>query len=322
VEERLMPGPTARRPIAAAALAAILATTAAAAAHAASAALTVSMSVEEQARLGVSTEILTAAAPPSSGTSAARVLDPAPLIQLDAEIAAAEASAAASRARAERTRKRFSEHGAASARAVETAEVFETVDLERLRSAERQLLVEWGEGIARLSKPHRAELLDDIAHGRAELLRVELPPQVSNPKPGTEIELYGGDESQARRGTVLGLLPIADPRLQTRGVLVELRGPRADLAVGELLSARLPGAPAAARGVVVPRGALLRRASHVWLYVQTAPTRFVRREVTDYQPLATGWFVGGGVAPGERIVATGADILLGVETPAAGTAAN
>ena len=52
--------------------------------------------------------------------------------------------------------------------------------------------------------------------------------------------------------------------------------------------------------------------------MQTAPTTFVRREVTGFQPLAEGWFVSGGFAPGERIVTAGAAALLGVEAPAAG----
>ncbi|HET7757634.1 MAG TPA: hypothetical protein VFK87_10290, partial [Steroidobacteraceae bacterium] len=117
----------------------------------------------------------------------------------------------------------------------------------------------------------------------------------------------------------LGLLPSADPRLQTRGVLVELRGAQANLGVGALLTARLPAEARAARGVLVPRGALLRRDSHVWVYVQTAPTRFTRREISDYQPLAAGWFVARGLAAGERVVESGAEVLLGVESTAAGS---
>jgi hypothetical protein len=71
--------------------------------------------------------------------------------------------------------------------------------------------------------------------------------------------------------------------------------------------------------VVIPRGALLRRDSQVWAYVQKAPTTFVRREVKGYQPLPAGWFVPGGFAPGERVVTAGAAALLGVETPAGGS---
>src|SRR5439155_921923 len=58
----------------------------------------ITVSAAEQARLGVLTQALTAAPAPAGLASTARVLDPGPLIQLDADLAAASASLAASRA--------------------------------------------------------------------------------------------------------------------------------------------------------------------------------------------------------------------------------
>jgi hypothetical protein len=136
------------------------------------------------------------------------------------------------------------------------------------------------------------------------------------PTAGSVVRLRSSAAATVMQAKVLGLLPVADPRLQTRGVLAELSGSQAQLAVGQMLSAQLPASAAAAAGVVLPRGALLRKDSQVWVYVQTAPTTFVRREVKSYQPLTEGWFVSGGFAPGERVVTAGAAALLGVETPA------
>jgi len=115
---------------------------------------------------------------------------------------------------------------------------------------------------------------------------------------------------------VLGTLQAADPRLQTRGLLVELRGPEAKLAIGSMLLARIPG-PEHATGVLLPRSALIRKDSKVWAYVQTAPTSFVRREVADYQPVEQGWFVASGFAPGDQLVTAGAASLFAIEEPAA-----
>jgi hypothetical protein len=129
------------------------------------------------------------------------------------------------------------------------------------------------------------------------------------------VRLQSSAAATPLQAKVLGMLPVADPRLQTRGLLAELTGAQATLAVGQMLSARLPPSAVAAPGVMLPRGALLRRDSQVWAYVQQAPTTFVRREVKGYQPLAAGWFVPGGFAPGERVVTAGAAALLGVETP-------
>jgi len=277
----------------------------------------VTLSAAEQARLGVQTQALTAAPAPQGLASTARVLDPGPLIQLDADLAAASASLAASRAEASRTRRLYTEDRTASARALEMAEAQAQADLQRVSGAQRRLLLEWGEGVARLPQRRRAALLNDLAHVRSELVRIELPPEAPVPPAGAVVRLHGSAAATVMQAKVLGMLPVADPRLQTRGVLAELSGSQAQLAVGQMLSAQLP-APASPAGVILPRGALLREGSQVWAYVQTGPTTFVRREVTGFQPLTAGWFVSGGFAPGERVVASGAAALLGVEAPDGG----
>ncbi len=275
----------------------------------------ITLSAAEQARLGVQTQVLTAAPAPQGHASTARVLDPGPLIQLDADLAAASASLAASRAEASRTRQLYAQDRTASARALEMAEAQAQADLQRVSGAQRRLLLEWGEGVAHLPERRRAALLNDLAHVRSELVRIELPPEVPVPPAGAVVRLRSA--AATMQAKVLGMLPVADPRLQTRGVLAELSGSQAQLAVGQMLSAQLP-APASAAGVILPRGALLREGSQVWAYVQTGPATFVRREVTGFQPLTAGWFVSGGFVPGERVVAAGAAALLGVEAPAGG----
>jgi multidrug efflux system membrane fusion protein len=279
----------------------------------------ITVAAGEQARLGVVIESLAAAQAPAGAATTARVLDPGPLLQLDADLTAASASLAASRAEASRTRKLYTEDRTASARAVETADAQAQADLQRVNGVQRRLLLEWGEGVAGLPGRRRAALLNDLAHVRSELVRVELPPEAPLPPAGTVVRLQSNAAATVMPAKVLGMLPVADPRLQTRGLLAELTGAQATLAVGQMLSAQLPASAAAPPGVVIPRGALLRKDSLVWAYVQQAPTTFVRREVKGYQPLATGWFVPGGFAPGERVVTAGAAALLGVETPTGGS---
>ncbi len=276
----------------------------------------ITLSAAEQARLGVQSQVLTAAPAPQGLATTARVLDPGPLIQLDADLAASSASLAASRAEAGRTRKLYAQDRTASARALEVAEAQAQADLQRVNGAQRRLLLEWGDGVARLPARRRAALLNDLAHVRSELVRIELPPEAPVPAAGVVVRLQSSAAATVMQAKVLGLLPVADSRLQTRGVLAELSGSQAQLAVGQMLSAQLPASASAAPGVLLPRGALLRKDSQVWVYLQTAPTAFVRREVKGYQPLTEGWFVPGGFAPGERVVTAGAAALLGVETPA------
>jgi hypothetical protein len=270
-----------------------------------------------QARFGVSVATLKGVAAPTGTPTTARVLDPGPLLKLDSELAAAAAGFAASRAEAMRTRKLFSEDRTVSARVVEAASAQEQADLQRVNAAHRELALEWGGGVADLQAHRRAELLDELAGAKVELVRVEIPTGSPIPRSGTSIEVRGNSAAEVFAGAVLGTLPTADPRLQTRGVLVELKGNAAKLPIGQMLSAEVPGFEVAGvDGVILPRAALLRRDARVWVYVQTAPTAFVRREVRDFRPGLSGWFVAKGFAPGDRVVATGAAALLGVESPA------
>lgn len=270
-----------------------------------------------QARFGVSVATLKGAAAPSGTATTARVLDPGPLLKSDSELAAAAASFAASRAEALRARKLFSQDRTVSARVVEAATAQEQADLQRVNAAHRELALGWGGGMANLQAHRRAELLNDLAGGKSELVRVEVPTGLPIPRPGSSIQVRGNSAAEVFSGAVLGTLPTADARLQTRGVLVELKGEAAKLPIGQMLSAEVPAAEVAGvDGVILPRAALLRRDARVWVYVQTGPAVFVRREVRDARPMLSGWFVAKGFAPGDRVVASGAAALLGIESPA------
>jgi len=271
-----------------------------------------------QMRFGVLVTTLRAATAPTGVSTTARVLDPSRLLQLDSELASAAATFTASKAEALRLRKLYTEDRTASLRSVETASAQEQADLQRVNAARRQLALEWGGGIAGLTAHNRSLLLNELAGGRALLARVEVPAGTALPSVGTGVELRGNSESEVFSSSVIGSLPTADPRLQTRGVLVELKGEAAKLSIGQMLSAQVPtGKEPPVAGVVLPRSALVRRGARVWAYVQTAPNTFVRRQVHDYHPVPGGWFVTSGFMEGDRVVAGGAAALLGIEAPAA-----
>jgi hypothetical protein len=270
-----------------------------------------------QSRFGVTVATLKGAAAPSDSSSTARVLDPSTLLQLDSALAAAAAGYGASRTEAQRMKKLYSQDRTASARAVEAANAQAEADLERVNAAHRELALQWGGGVANMQAHRRADLLNDLANAHSELVRVEVPADAPIPRAGSNLQVRGSSAAEVFSGVVLGTLPIADPRLQTRGVLVELKGDAAKLSIGQMLSAQVPTADVpGADGVILPRAALLRRDARVWVYVQTAPTAFVRREVRNFRPVISGWFVPKGFAPGDRVVASGAAALLGVESPA------
>ena len=64
---------------------------------------------------------------------------------------------------------------------------------------------------------------------------------------------------------------------------------------------------------MVPDAAVVRSDERAWIYLQSDETKFVRREIALDQPATNGWFVVRGTAPGDRVVTTGAQMLLSEE---------
>jgi hypothetical protein len=270
-----------------------------------------------QARLGLTVAAVKGAATPISTPATGRVLESSTLLESDSALAAASAGFAASRVEVERLQKAYSEGHSVSRREVEAAREQAQADLQKVNAARRRLAMEWGGGVVGIPARHRAELIDDLSHSRGELVRVEVPAGTPLPRPGSSLELRGNTPADSFAATVLGAMPLID-QPQLHGLLVEVKVDPNRLPVGQTLSVEVPAPEVPGRdGVVLPRGALIRRDADVWAYVQTAPTTFVRRPVRNYKQISTGWFVATGFAPGDRVVATGAIALLGVEIPPA-----
>ena len=84
-------------------------------------------------------------------------------------------------------------------------------------------------------------------------------------------------------------------------------------APGTPLLAYLPTSAAAVQGVVVPSGAVVWYAGQPWAYVQAGPTRFARRPLGQAAETDGGFFVTGDLKAGDRVVTSGAQLLLSEE---------
>ncbi|MBC7521808.1 MAG: hypothetical protein H7268_12040 [Sandarakinorhabdus sp.] len=58
---------------------------------------------------------------------------------------------------------------------------------------------------------------------------------------------------------------------------------------------------------------MLRWHGDLWVYRSAEPGNFRRTRLVDARPVDAGWFVAGGLAPGDRIAAAGAGALLAAE---------
>jgi hypothetical protein len=238
-----------------------------------------------------------------------RVLDPAPLAALVAELAAARAEAAASQKEFERLRI-LQQQQNASERALQAAEATARRDQIAEESARARLVTGWGSAIA--ERPDLAEGLKSLVTGASRLVRVDLPPGTKAESPPNAARLLGlGEESVLAE--YLGPAPNADPQMQGMGFLFLVKARVPWLVPGKAVSAFLqfPGEPVA--GWMVPDAAVVRQAGQGWIYVQTGATTFTRRLIPLDHRLEEGWLVGKGAGVNEKVVVRGAQALLSEE---------
>ncbi|MFO1259879.1 MAG: hypothetical protein U1E68_02220 [Sphingomonadaceae bacterium] len=240
----------------------------------------------------------------------ARALDLSALAAINADYRAASASAAASANDYVRQKALFAADTSTSARVVEQARVQQAADAEKVKLACRRVSLEYGAGLEHLGCPALDALLRDAAAGRAALVRLDFAD--GPPAPGSTVTITGGNAASDVR--VLGPAALADPQLQTSGALAIVRGPAAScFGVGQVFDARISTGTSGKSGVIVPRSAILRADGAMWVYRADKGGVFTRVELKDAQSAPDGWLVREGLKPGDRVAASGAGTLFGLE---------
>jgi hypothetical protein len=266
-------------------------------------AATISLSADAQKRIGVVTQPLSAAKESAEIDAFAKVLDPAPLVQLESDYETAVAAAAASSAEAARSKALHDEGGSVAAKDLEAAVAQARSDALKVEDLRGQFDLQWGPGVGRMSQAQRQRLVAGLTNGRIALVHVDTHNNEGQAGAKT-VKVDVGDGSVV--GPVLGPARAAEPRLQSSGLIVEISGPSAILlSVGLTQSAHIEQAGSKA-GVMIPRGAVVRFRGSDWAYVRASPTTFERRLLVDPTPEADGFFVASGFAPGDKVVTQGA----------------
>ncbi len=182
-------------------------------------------------------------------------------------------------------------------------------------SGERELALQesaaqqrWGKVVAgwlASGSPSLQRLLDQ----RDLLIQVTLLPGEALAAPQTaSLQIPNGG---IVRASLVSPFPRLDPRIQGTSFLY-LTEAHPGLTPGMNLVAPL-SVGQVMRGVVVPEGAVVWWQGKAWVYQQTSPERFVRREVPTEVPVQKGWFVSTGFAAGDKIVVGGAQMLFSEE---------
>jgi hypothetical protein len=238
------------------------------------------------------------------------VLDPTPLATQIVQIATARAALESSTKEFDRLKILHAQDQNVSTRALEQAEAAVQRDRIALDAAQLQLVAGWGRSIA--SQPDLPGFVQSLATQDSALVRVDLPlgqALQATPNAARLAALTAPDSPLEAQW--LGPAATADPQTQGQGFLCLLRGN--PLPPGVAVVAWLSTAGEEASGVIVPRSAIVRHAGAAFVYVQVSDELFVRQEIKLDHPLERGWFVEGGVKPGEKAVILGAQQLLSEE---------
>lgn len=251
-----------------------------------------------------------------------RVMELQELVQSSNDYVAARAEAEGARASAEATRREherleglYADDRNVSAKALEAAAATMRADQTRAAAAAAR-----AQALAAAAREAWGSVVGDwLVNGSAAferlltqqdvLIQATLPPNaaVSTP-PVTAVIETGGSRVSARFASRAGR---TDPRIQGIGFFYVAPSrpwllPGMNVVVLLPMGEEIPGA-------LVPESAVVRWEGKSWIYVQAAPTRFVRREISTDAPGSGGGYVVIGFPPGARVVTRGAQLLLSEE---------
>ncbi|HUO06825.1 MAG TPA: HlyD family efflux transporter periplasmic adaptor subunit [Phycisphaerae bacterium] len=125
-----------------------------------------------------------------------------------------------------------------------------------------------------------------------------------------------GTEERPLTGTRMGTAEQTDPKTHERIILFRVRiGDAKNLRPGHPVVAYVPAEGDALKGVTIPESAVVRYEGKGWVYLDDGNSIFERREVPLDHPSAKGdgWFVNSGFTGDEKLVTTGAQMLLSQE---------
>jgi hypothetical protein len=240
-----------------------------------------------------------------------RVLDISGLALLTAELTTSRAAAEASQGELARL-KTLSAQNNASARSLQAAAAAAVKDQAQVDSARLRLLAGWGSAIA--GKQDLPAFVQSLGALESALVEVDLPAGQPLKSAPTMARLFTAVEPEKPvPATILGPAPMVDPLMQGRGFLLLVSPNPARLTPGGAVTALLSLEGEPQRGVLVPRSAVVRHQGETFVYLETTPGTFQKVGVEVGRSVEAGWFAGGNVKPGDRIVTVGAQQLLSQE---------
>ena len=233
-----------------------------------------------------------------------------------AQVEKTRSSLAASQKEYERLKALYEDNQNASARALQSAEAVWRADEANAHAAQDALNAikitvqqRWGTVIANW-------LFDDssgfhlLTQQENVLLQITLPPDIAIPYAPKTVAVQ--TENKMLTATFVSPSLRTDPHIQGKSFFYTLSARTSGLLPGMNVEAYMPAGPKL-NGVIVPVSAVVWWQGKAWAYVQQGDSQLIRHEVPSGNPVENGWFVSKGFTPGDKLVISGAQVLLSEE---------
>jgi hypothetical protein len=257
----------------------------------------------------------------------ALVLNPQPMMQWRSRWQAAHQealTAAAQRQRAdaelERVRALYQDDRNASLRALQTAETdargahgrAEAAD-SAVQALREEARAQWGAVMADALAEPEGGMAAPILKGDAVLLQVAgITPSEVFGRASTRLVVVSGQDQAKPAAHFVSAAPQADALLPGSTWLWTTTAH--GLRLGSRIAVEAEGEGGTHPGFAIPETAVVWNEGQAWVYRQVDETRFARQAIDPSRPLPTGgYFEAGGFKQGDRLVLTGAQLLLSEE---------
>lgn len=270
--------------------------------------VSVALDANAQQLIGLRTVTLPGVILPPETEGYGHVLNSVRLVAMENAINSAQASLELSEREYQRLKKLTAQNNA-SLQALQTATAKLKQDQNALATAKAQLAA----ASCRALLNQSSDFFQSLANEQTVLVRLDLPAGDWINTTPTAAKLKLTNNRRPITAAFLGQAATTDPQMQGEGFLFTVTNApemlRPNFAVTGYL--QLPGKPS--KGVILPDDAVVRSDNRAWIYVQTSPTNFARREILLSQRRNGGWFTTNHVSPGDKVVVTGAQMLLSEE---------
>ncbi|MHB8471788.1 MAG: efflux RND transporter periplasmic adaptor subunit [Gammaproteobacteria bacterium] len=282
----------------------------------------VMLDIATQTQSDIRTEPLSSANYQAETAAYGTVLDLQPLIDLRTRYAsaladadAARAMAAASRQEYQRSRLLYQDNQNLALKTYQAAHAAYQSDqakadaaalnIQNIQATARQ---QFGAALTRWTFDGHSPELARLLNRQDVLLRVSLPLDDGRAAPA-QIQISA---THARRlpAYLVSPSPQSDPAVQGSAFIYRAAAP---LAAGTNIAAYLPMSDQTTHGSLIPANAIVWYGGQPWAYRQIDATHFGRYPVAQQSPMQGGFFVTQGFKPGQRVVVSGAQLLLSEE---------